>query len=44
MFWKRFMKEWIPTRIPRKKWKISFPDIKIGDIVLVVDPDTERGK
>ena len=43
-FWKRFMREWVPNQVPRKKWQQLNSDLKNGDVVLVVDPDTIRGK
>ena len=43
-FWERFLREWVPTQIPRKKWQQVNPDPKVGDVVLVVDPDSKRGK
>ena len=43
-FWTRWMKEWLPGLIPRKKWRVESKNVQIGDIVLVVDPDTPRGK
>ena len=42
--WHRWMKEWIPTLHPRSKWRRELPDIKPGDVVIVVAPDTPRGK
>ena len=43
-FWKRWMREWLPGLVPRKKWKEPKSNVKVGNIVLVVDPDTKRGK
>ena len=43
-FWKRWMKEWLPSIGARKKWHREQEDMKEGDVVLIVDPDTQRGK
>ncbi|XP_064627878.1 uncharacterized protein LOC135487738 [Lineus longissimus] len=43
-FWGRWMKEWLPMLHPRSKWAQERKDIEVGDIVLVVNPDTNRGK
>ncbi|XP_064643625.1 uncharacterized protein LOC135497723 [Lineus longissimus] len=43
-FWRRWMKEWLPMLHPRSKWAQERKDIEVGDIVLVVNPDTNRGK
>ena len=39
-FWKRWMREWLPYLNPRKKWFHQRESIKIGDIVLVIHPNT----
>ena len=38
------MQELIPSLAGRKKWHREKDNIKIGDIALMVSPDTERGK
>lgn len=43
-FWRRWLREWLPGLSPRGKWKQPHEDLKQGDIVLVVSPDTPRGK
>ncbi len=42
-FWERWMKEWLPTLQGRKKWQKRQENLKVGDVVIVVSPDTPRG-
>jgi Family of unknown function (DUF5641) len=42
-FWHRWIKEWIPGLRSRSKWRKSSRDFVVGDIVLVMQPDTPRG-
>lgn len=41
-FWKRWIREYLPTLIVRKKWTEKQPALQIGDIVLVVDLQAQR--
>ena len=41
--WTRWMKEWIPALARRPKWNKVQEDMKKGDIVLVIEPNTPRG-
>ncbi|PFX13817.1 hypothetical protein AWC38_SpisGene22069 [Stylophora pistillata] len=43
-FWNRWMREWLPKLNARKKWFKHGKDLKVGDIVLVISPDTPRGQ
>ncbi|XP_065190931.1 uncharacterized protein LOC135821860 [Sycon ciliatum] len=43
-FWRRWMKEIVPELNRRKKWTQTKPDLTVGDVVLVVSPDTARGE
>ena len=43
-FWQRWIKEWLPSLNSRKKWNSSNINHKEGDVVLVLSPDTPRGK
>ena len=43
-FWQRWMKEWLPALNSRKKWHHPQKDVQVGEIVLVVSPDTQRGQ
>ncbi|XP_070579291.1 uncharacterized protein [Ptychodera flava] len=42
-FWKRWLREWLPTLNIRKKWFTPQRDLQVDDIVLVISPDTQRG-
>ena len=41
--WTRWLREYLPTLIARKKWNQITRNIKVGDLVLVVDENTQRG-
>ena len=43
-FWKRWRRDYFPTLIVRNKWHIQRRNIAVGDIVIVQDTDTMRGK
>ena len=43
-FWNRWMREWLPNLNARKKWFKHGKDLKVGDTVLVISPDTPRGQ
>jgi len=43
-FWKRWMREWLPSIGKRNKWNVKERNLEAGDIVLVIFPDSERGK
>ena len=42
-FWHRWLREWLPALSSRKKWYQERRDLQIGEVVLVVSPDTARG-
>ena len=42
-FWHRWLREWIPTLSARKKWHREHRDVQVGEIVIVISPDTTRG-
>ena len=42
-FWHRWLREWIPTLSARKKWHKQHRDVQVGEIVIVISPDTTRG-
>ena len=42
-FWRRWLKEWLPSLSPRKKWGKERRDLEVGDLVLLCK-DTPRGK
>lgn len=42
-FWKRWMKEYLPTLQSRQKWTSQRRNFAVGDLVLVVDEKSPRG-
>ena len=42
-FWSRWMREWLPGLNARQKWFQTQRDVQIGDVMLVISPDTSRG-
>lgn len=42
MFWKRWLVEVLPDLIPRRKWNQEQEPLKVGDLVLLVDPGAPR--
>uniref|UniRef100_A0A5S6Q1B8 Integrase catalytic domain-containing protein n=1 Tax=Trichuris muris TaxID=70415 RepID=A0A5S6Q1B8_TRIMR len=42
-FWKRWLREYVPCLIERRKWVRPTRDLKVGDVVIVVDPQCPRG-
>lgn len=42
MFWQRWLKEVFPDLLPRKKWNEEQTPLQVGDLVLVVDPESPR--
>lgn len=43
-FWERWLREYLPTLLPRKKWFREVENIKIGDLVLIVDLQLPRNQ
>ncbi|XP_046555837.1 uncharacterized protein LOC124265090 [Haliotis rubra] len=43
-FWKRFIREYMPTLMRRAKWRIQGRQLQVGDVVLLVDYNSSRGK
>ena len=41
-FWARWLRECLPTLIARKKWNQSTRNVRVGDLVLIVDEWTQR--
>mgnify|MGYP003465469978 FL=1 len=41
--WRHFIREILPEISPRTKWYKTFPPLKIGDLVLVIEEGTPRG-
>jgi hypothetical protein len=42
-FWKRWLREWLPTLGGRSKWRRELPDLQRDEVVLLVCPDSPRG-
>ena len=42
-FWKRWLREYAPTLVERKKWLLERKNLQVGDVVLVVDDQSPRG-
>ena len=43
-FWRRWMQEWLPNLNARKKWFKEQRNVSVGDVVLVISPDSKRGE
>ena len=43
-FWKRWVKEYLPTLTRRTKWTKSSEPVKVGDLVLIADGDLPRNQ
>ena len=41
-FWRRWLREYVPTLVPRRKWCEKSTPISIGDIVLIIDLQAPR--
>ncbi|XP_043199019.1 uncharacterized protein LOC122368823, partial [Amphibalanus amphitrite] len=41
--WRRWLREYLPTLISRKKWNKERPNLAVDDVVLVMTEDTPRG-
>ena len=41
-FWKRWMTEYVPGLTQRKKWNNDQGNLKLGDVVLVMDSNQPR--
>ena len=44
MFWRRWLHEYLPTLIPRKKWQNYDKPLQIGDLVLILDENIEMNQ
>ena len=44
VFWKRWIKEYLPTLQLRQKWRTPRRNIAPGDLVLLVDENVKRGQ
>ena len=41
-FWRRWMREYLPTMAERKKWFGTQANLCIGDLVVILDPNTQE--
>ena len=41
--WRRWIREWLPGLNKRHKWTTERKDVAVGDVVLVLSPDSVRG-
>ena len=44
MYWKRWIKEYLPLLTLRNKWTKHRKNMKIGDIVIIEEDNIERSK
>ena len=44
IFWRRWIREYLPTLQQRNKWQTKRQDIKIDDIVIITDDNISRGQ
>ena len=42
MFWKSWVNEILPDLVPRRKWNREQQPLKVGELVLIVDPVAPR--
>ena len=42
-FWQRWLKEWLLGLNPNTKWHKERKDLQVGNIVIVISPDSPRG-
>lgn len=43
-FWERWVKEYIPNLLPRRKWTNNFKNVNIGDVIKLHEPNLVRGE
>ncbi|VDI79450.1 Hypothetical predicted protein [Mytilus galloprovincialis] len=44
VFWRRWLREYLPTLQQRNKWQREQRDVRIDDIVIIADDHTPRGQ
>ncbi|XP_045022925.1 uncharacterized protein LOC123466896 [Daphnia magna] len=42
-FWRRWMTEYVPSLMERRKWTRKSRNVQVGDLVLIVDQNAPRG-
>ena len=43
-FWRSWTRDVFPLLVPRRKWNVEKRNIRVGDVVMVSDPNAIRGK
>ncbi|KAG5877287.1 hypothetical protein JTB14_036356 [Gonioctena quinquepunctata] len=43
MFWKRWLREYLPNLINRSKWNEDKPNLEEGELVIINEKDLPRG-
>ena len=43
LFWRRWIREYVRSLQSRSKWLKEDPNLKVGDLVLMVDEHVHRG-
>lgn len=43
MYWRRWIKEYLPTLLPRQKWNTEAEPLQVGDYVIISESNLERG-
>ena len=43
-FWKKWVSDYFPVLLERRKWHHSKRNLKIGDVVIIKDKDTKRSR
>lgn len=41
-FWQRWLQEYLPTLSQRRKWKVEKRDLKINDVVMILEKTNQR--
>ena len=41
-FWRRWLKEWLPSQNVRSRWHEEKRNLKVGDVVLAISSDLPR--
>ena len=42
VFWKRWLKQYLPELQRRQKWLHKQPNVSVGDLVLIIDENVPR--
>ena len=44
LFWDLWIKRYLPSLMSRSKWRQKQRDFRVGDVVLIAEPNVARGK